>query len=257
MSLNRAGSLISRRWPSPRTRLGPGRRAPLSNDERPNQSAPSALPPARTSRAGRPFGSCLGAAREHTSGSGSGARSRARSWGATRMAHGKAPDHHVAYDALAPALSAPPVLTRHLAGQDGSIISYTLPCNFQSEVIQAREGAQVRAIKGSIGYVEVFQLDGTGISIIGKPRPLPGTTRRTPHATPTPSNAKSLFNSRTLRVEFYCLVRESTLLPAAPDTCSPLVSEHETEPRDHLYTLKYDAPVTNNNTTNKIGYTSS
>ena len=46
--------------------------------------------------------------------------------------------------------------------------------HFQAQVIQAREGAQVRAIKGSIGHVEVFQMDGVGTPIIGRPRPLPG-----------------------------------------------------------------------------------
>ena len=44
----------------------------------------------------------------------------------------QAPDHHVAYDALAPTLSAPPILTHHLAGQDGPIVSYTLTYHFQS-----------------------------------------------------------------------------------------------------------------------------
>ena len=57
------------------------------------------------------------------------------------------------------------VLTRHL----------------QPQVIQARERAQVRAIKGSIGHVEVFQMDGVGTPIIGRPRPLPG--HDTPNAT--------------------------------------------------------------------------
>ena len=72
----------------------------------------------------------------------------------------QAPDHRVAYDALAPTLSAPPILTHYLAGQDGPIASYTLTHHFQSQAIQAREGAQVRAIKGSIGHVEVFQMEG-------------------------------------------------------------------------------------------------
>ena len=47
-----------------------------------------------------------------------------------------------------------------------------LACHFQAQVIQARERAQVRAIKGSIGHVEVFQMDGVGTPIIGRPRPL-------------------------------------------------------------------------------------
>ena len=93
----------------------------------------------------------------------------------------QAPDHRVAYDAFAPTLSAPPVLTHYLAGQDGPIASYTLARHFQAQVIQACEGAQVRAIKGSIRHVEVFRMDGVGTPIIGRPRPLPG------HDTPNPA----------------------------------------------------------------------
>ena len=53
--------------------------------------------------------------------------------------------------------------------------------HFQAQVIQARERAQVGAIKDSIGHVEVFQMDGVGTPIIGRPRPLPG------HDTPNPT----------------------------------------------------------------------
>ena len=62
--------------------------------------------------------------------------------------------------------------------------------HFQPQVIQARERAQVRAIKDSIGHVEVFQMDGVAISIIGRPRPLPG------HDTPNPAH-----NTYTLKCE--------------------------------------------------------
>ena len=62
--------------------------------------------------------------------------------------------------------------------------------HLQPQVIQARERAQVRAIKGSIGHVEVFQMDGVGTPIIGRPRPLPG------HDTPNPAN-----NTYTLKCE--------------------------------------------------------
>jgi len=62
--------------------------------------------------------------------------------------------------------------------------------HFQPQVIQARERAQVRAIKDSIGHVEVFQMDGVAISIIGRPRPLPG------HDTPNPTH-----NTYTLNYE--------------------------------------------------------
>ena len=46
--------------------------------------------------------------------------------------------------------------------------------HLQPQVIQVRERAQITAIKDSIGHVEVFQMDGVAISIIGRPRPLPG-----------------------------------------------------------------------------------
>ena len=72
---------------SSRTRPRPGRCAPPSHDERPRPSEPSAPPHARAWHANRPLDSYLGATREHTSGSGSGARSRAQSWDATRRAH--------------------------------------------------------------------------------------------------------------------------------------------------------------------------
>ena len=66
--------------------------------------------------------------------------------------------------------------------------------HFQTQVIQAHERAQVRTIKDSIGHVEVFQMDGVGISIIERPRPLHNhDTPNVAHNTPTPLNAKSLF----------------------------------------------------------------
>ena len=62
--------------------------------------------------------------------------------------------------------------------------------HFQAQVIQARERAQVGAIKDSIGHVEVFRMDDVGTPIIGRPRPLPG------HDTPNPAN-----NTYTLNYE--------------------------------------------------------
>ena len=74
---------------SSRTHPGPGRYASPSNDERPRPSAPSAPPSARAWRAAGPLGSYLGATRERTLGTGSGAHSRARSWDATRKARAR------------------------------------------------------------------------------------------------------------------------------------------------------------------------
>ena len=102
----------------------------------------------------------------------------------------QAPDHRVTYDALAPALSAPPVLTSNTARQHSMVWPNALAHHLQPQVIQACERAQIRAIKGSIGHVEVFRMDGVGISIIGRPRPLPG------HDTPNPAH-----NTYTLNYE--------------------------------------------------------
>ena len=62
--------------------------------------------------------------------------------------------------------------------------------HLQPQAIQARERAQIRAIKDSIGHVEVFQMDGVGISIIERPRPLHN------HDTPNPAH-----NTYTLKCE--------------------------------------------------------
>ena len=62
--------------------------------------------------------------------------------------------------------------------------------HLQPQAIQAREHAQIRAIKDSIGHVEVFQMDGVGTPIIGRPRALPS------HDTPNPAH-----NTYTLKCE--------------------------------------------------------
>ena len=101
-----------------------------------------------------------------------------------------APDHHVTTNALAPVASAPPVLTNNAARQHCTVWPHALARHLQAQVIQARERAQIRAIKDSIGHVEVFQMDGVGTPIIERPRPLPG------HDTPNPTN-----NTYTLKCE--------------------------------------------------------
>ena len=109
----------------------------------------------------------------------------------------QAPDHRVTRLALTSAASTPPVLTSNTARQHCMVCLNALTRHLQPQVIQARERAQVRAIKGIIGHVEVFQMDGVGTPIIGRPRPLPG------HDTPNPAN-----NTYTLKCEepFWCVV---------------------------------------------------
>lgn len=41
-----------------------------------------------------------------------------------------------------------------------------LACNLHPQAIQAREHARIGVIGDNIGHVEVFQVDGVGISII-------------------------------------------------------------------------------------------
>ena len=100
----------------------------------------------------------------------------------------QAPDYRVTRLALAPAASAPPVLTNDAACQHCVVWLNALAGYFQAQVIQVRERAQVGAIKGSIGHVEVFRMDGVGISIIERPRPL--HNHDTPNSTQHPYTLK-------------------------------------------------------------------
>ena len=109
----------------------------------------------------------------------------------------QAPDYRAARNALAPAASTPPVLTSNTARQHCMVWPNALTRHLQPQAIQASERAQIRAIKDSIGHVEVFQMDGVGTPIIGRPRPLPG------HDTPNAAH-----NTYTLKCEepFWCVV---------------------------------------------------
>ena len=100
----------------------------------------------------------------------------------------QAPDHRVTRLALAPATSTPPVLTSNTARQHCMVCLNALTRHLQPQAIQARERAQIRAIKGSIGHVEVFQMDGVGTPIIERPRPLPGHDTPNPTQHPYPPN---------------------------------------------------------------------
>ena len=159
---------------------------PPSHDEQPRPSAPSAPLLARAWHADRPLDSYPDATREHTSRTGSGQRSHARSWAPPAGLMRQAPDHRVTSHALAPTAPTPPILTSNTARQHCMVWPHALTRHLQPQAIQARERAQIRAIKGSTGHVEVFQMDGVAISIIGRPRPLPGhDTPNTAHNTYT------------------------------------------------------------------------
>ena len=94
----------------------------------------------------------------------------------------QAPDHRVTSHALASAASTPPILTSNTARQHSTVCLNALTRHLQPQAIQARERAQIRAIKDSIGHVEIFQMDGVATSIIERPRPLPQ------HDTPNPTH---------------------------------------------------------------------
>ena len=104
----------------------------------------------------------------------------------------QAPDHRVTANALAPAASTPPVLTSNTARQHCVVGPNALTHHLQPQAIQARESTQIRAIKDSIGHVEVFQMDGVETPIIERPRPLPG------HDTPNPAHNTYTLKSKEL-----------------------------------------------------------
>jgi len=87
---------------------------------------------------------------------------------------GQPPHHGLARDALASAAAAPLIRFDDPARQDRTIRLEPLTDDFKAELVQAGEGGQVRASEGSVRHVEVFQMDGVGTLIIGRPRHLRG-----------------------------------------------------------------------------------
>lgn len=55
----------------------------------------------------------------------------------------------------------------------------TLPDSDEPELIEAAERGQVNRREGSVGHVEVFQVESVGTPILGRPRPLPEPRRAT------------------------------------------------------------------------------
>jgi len=86
---------------------------------------------------------------------------------------GQPPHHGLARDALASAAAAPLIRFDDPARQDRTIRLEPLTDDFEAELVQAGEGGQVKAGEGSVRHVEVFQMDGVGTLIIGRPRRLP------------------------------------------------------------------------------------
>lgn len=83
------------------------------------------------------------------------------------------PDRAVTHASLAAATSTPLVVGDNIAGQHRHTCIQALAHGPQPQPVQAREGSQVRDIKGSVTHVEVFQVAGVGTFIFGRPRRLP------------------------------------------------------------------------------------
>ena len=92
-------------------------------------------------------------------------------------------DHGVARRSLAAATAAPLVRLDDPARQHRPIRFEPLPDNFKTELVQPSESGQVRAGKGSVRHVEVFQMSGVGTFIFGRPRPLSSHRRADPRYT--------------------------------------------------------------------------
>ena len=148
MSLNRAGSLISRRWPSPRTAvlaalpghtqgLGDTRHRQMMNDHARQRPAHR-----RTRELGARVGRLPHILAPHVSTLWTPVAAHThmqdRVAPPVRLVRG-APDHRVTRLALASAASTPPVLTSNPASQHCMVWPNALARHFQPQVIQACE----------------------------------------------------------------------------------------------------------------------
>jgi hypothetical protein len=82
--------------------------------------------------------------------------------------------HGVAWHALSTTLAAPVVRLNDPADQHRMIVIDPLASHRQAKAIQQTEAIEITATESSVRHVEVFQADGVGTSIIGRPRPSPG-----------------------------------------------------------------------------------
>ena len=207
---HRVGSLMSARWPSARTAvlaafpghaqgLGDTRHRQMVDDqprERPAHRRPRELR-ARIDRLTHVLAPHVSALLAPVA---AHAHVQNRGTPPVRFVR-QAPDYRVTCLALAPTASTPPILTNNAARQHCMVWPHALAGHFQAQVIQAHERAQVRTIKDSIGHVEVFQMDGVGISIIERPRPL--HNHDTPNAT---HNTYTPNYEEPVKPRLYCAV---------------------------------------------------
>jgi hypothetical protein len=77
----------------------------------------------------------------------------------------------------ASAAAAPLVRCDDPTREDSTVRVEPLPDCLQTKLFQPAERGQVRAGKGNVRHVEVFQMGGVRASIFERPRPLPGHRR--------------------------------------------------------------------------------
>jgi hypothetical protein len=86
------------------------------------------------------------------------------------------PHDGIAGDALATAATAPLVRLDDLARQERTVRLQALTGHDEAELVEPAQRGQVRegepSNSDSVRHVEVFQMDGVGTSILGRPRPL-------------------------------------------------------------------------------------
>jgi hypothetical protein len=100
------------------------------------------------------------------------------------------PGHRVTRYALATAATTPAIGLDDPTRQHRPVRLESLPHHLQAEFVQSAERSQVRASKGSVRHVEVFQMSGVGTFILGRPRPYSAIDAPTGA---TPSTAMSPF----------------------------------------------------------------
>ncbi len=135
---------------------------------------------------------CSVATHAHTLHSGTCSVGPVAWWGATRRVHEPAVGSQCHELPLTPT-PAPAII-----GLDQPTLPHRtlrldeLAGDLQTKVALAGEGGQIKSPEGSVGHVEVFQMDSVTTPIIKRPRPSTGHNAPPPGNTAaTPSNGKS------------------------------------------------------------------
>ena len=88
--------------------------------------------------------------------------------------------HRVAHPALTAAAAAPVIRVDHPTGRHRLTAGHVLASDHQTQLVKPGKRRQIRGREDRVRHVwgspplgEVFQIEGVGTSIIGRPRPLP------------------------------------------------------------------------------------